>query len=176
MQRNYLIPLALLAAVALAGCQHTTPRQQYAAATPQAAQPAPVSQDAARQQQASVDFRLAQTQAAPGLSELKLSDGSLWLLPEPVLTRADLASVEPRKTQQGQAYVRFGFSQAGAQKLAALSQRYPGKLLVLTLNNSLIAAPRIQGAITNGVLDVGFASDQQALNVAREIAGQGSAG
>jgi preprotein translocase subunit SecD len=93
-----------------------------------------------------------------------------------VLTRADLASVEPRKTEQGQAYVRFGFSQAGAQKLAALSQRNPGKLLVLTLNNSLVAAPRIEGTITNGVLDVGFASEQQALNVAREIAGRGNAG
>jgi len=176
MQRIYFVPLTILAAVALAGCEHTAPRQQYAAATTQAAQPEPASQGANSQQLASVDFRLAQTQAAPGLSELKLSDGSLWLLPQPVLTRADLASVEPRKTEQGQAYVRFGFSQAGAQKLAALSQRNPGKLLVLTLNNSLVAAPRIEGTITNGVLDVGFASEQQALNVAREIAGRGNAG
>ncbi|MGB6102994.1 MAG: hypothetical protein WBF88_03955 [Pusillimonas sp.] len=192
MQRRYLIPSVLLAAALLAGCQHTAPSQQMAQAQSRASQPA-MAEQAPRQagasqqipsqsatprqgstqqnaiQRASVDFRLAQTDAASGLTELKLPDRSVWFLPQPVLTRADLASVEPRRTQQGQSYVRFGFSQDGAQKLAAVSQRYPGKLLLLTLNNTLIAVPQIQAALSNGILDVGFSSDQQAMDVVRQI-------
>lgn len=165
MKRIYWIPTLAMAAALMAGCQTTTPNQQRAASQQAAAQnaAAPVSATP-------VDFRLAQTTPAQGLEELKLADGSLWILAQPVLNRSDLSTVEPRQTAQGQFYIRFGFNQTGARKLAEISNKYPGKLLVLTINNELVAAPQLQRGITTGVLDVPFASHAQAVNAARAIA------
>jgi len=198
MKRVHVLALAVCAA-ALVGCQHAPanradaavgfdpapaaaamPPQIVAGQAPQQAaqaqQRAQVPQQAQGVQQpvqaqhARVEFRLAQLQPAAGLHEVKLRDGSLWMASQPVLTRADLTGVQPRRTSSGHPYVRFVFSQEGAQKLAAISRQFPGKLLALTLDDTLVAAPQIQGPISTGVLDVGFGSDEQAVGVAREVA------
>ncbi len=177
MKASRTLPAALLTVVFLAGCQNMAQKKQASAQTAPTTQSSTSSSQAGQSaQQTRVDFRLAQTQADKGLKELKFPDGSVWYLPNPVLSRDDLTGVEPRRTKEGQAFVRFSFSQQGAQKLAAVTQRYPGKLLVLTLNDSLVALPRIEKPITNGVLDVGFSSDQQALNVVNAIAGHSGSG
>lgn len=176
MNRALFFPTLIATAVLLAGCQTTAPPQKAAAAnnaTVAAAQPA-VSQHAQQQQATQVLFRLAQTELATGLSELRLSDGSLWVLPQPVLSRADLASVEPLQTEQGQALVRFGFNQDGARKLSELSRRYQGKLLVLTVADKLVAVPRISEPLTQGAMVVSVASSEQAMAIARAIGGPGS--
>lgn len=176
MQLARAIPAVLLFSALLAGCQNM-PRKQAAMPASQYGGPTTAGQQAPpTQQPVSVDFRLAQAKPAAGLKELKFSDGSIWYLPQPVLARSDLVRVEPLQTQRGQAYVRFFFSQAGAQKLAAISKRYPGKLLVLTLNNSLVAVPQIPGPITNGQLDVGFRTAQQAVGITQEIVGKHNEG
>ncbi|TKR57078.1 preprotein translocase subunit SecD [Allopusillimonas ginsengisoli] len=157
----------------LAGCETTAPAQKAAAANNAAvaaAQPAASQQARATQ----VFFRLAQTESASGLSELRLSDGSLWVLPQPVLSRADLASVEPLQTEKGQALVRFGFNQTGARKLSELSRRYQGKLLVLTIADNLVAVPRMREPLTQGAMVVTVASSEQAMAIARAIGGPGS--
>lgn len=149
-----------MALVFLAGCQTSAPNRHYATSAPDAA-----PQNA----QARADFRLAQLQPAEGLAELKLRDGSLWLLAQPVMNRADIMLVEPRQTAQGQAYLRFRFTHDGARKLAAISQQYPGKLLVLTINDELIAAPQIPAGVNDGVLDVVLATEAQAMYIARAL-------
>ena len=156
-------------AVALAGCQAAGPAQRAATAGN--------AENSARQQgarqpphQAEVFFRLAQAEKAKGLSELRLSSGSIWVLPQPVLSRGDLSSVEPIQTQQGKAFVRFGFTQDGARKLLELSRRFQGKLLVLTIDNDLVAVPRIGKPLTQGEMVVGVASGKQAVAIARAIA------
>ncbi len=175
MTRKTWIPAALAFTAILAGCQHTQPAQRNAAAQEAAAQQAAAPAAGVARQQATVDFRLAQTQAGKGLAELKLAQGSLWVLGQPVLTRSDLASIEPRHTQDGRPYLRFGFSREGARKLAALSQRYTGKLLVVTVDNALIAVPRIEGTVSSGIFNVPVQSDRQALELASRIAGPAKA-
>ncbi|HWK60588.1 MAG TPA: preprotein translocase subunit SecD [Eoetvoesiella sp.] len=169
MKYAHCIPVLAAMAVALAGCQAAGPAQR--AATEGNAENT-VRQPGARQprHRAEVFFRLAQAKEAKGLSELRLSGGSIWVLPQPVLSRADLSSVEPIQTQQGRAFVRFGFTQEGARKLQALSRRFPGKLLVLTIDNDLVAAPRIGKPLTQGEMVVGVASGKQAMAIARAIA------
>ena len=175
MKRVHVVSGMFVAAAFLAGCQQMPQKTQSSALT----QPPPVMQRSAQSQsaapaaqQARVDFRLAQPAKAAGLSELKFPDGSLWYNPQPVLTRADLSSVEPRRTADGHPYIRFKFSALGAQKLAAVTKRYSGKLLVLTLNNSLASVYSIGQPIQSGVLDIGVKSDQEAVSAVKLIAGK----
>lgn len=169
MRRVHLVPGILVAAAVLAGCQQMPRKTQFSTLPQGAAQPQAGS-SAVRQTR--VDFWLAQPARAAGLSELKLRDGALWYNSRPVLIRTDLSSVEPRRTADDHAYVRFKFSPQGARKLADVTERFPGKLLVLTLDNSLESIYRIGQPIASGVLDIGFKSDQEAVDAVRTIAGQ----
>ena len=121
--------------------------------------------------QVPVAFFLAQEKQEEGLTELKLADGSLWALPDAVLTRADLSSVEPRRTNEGQAFVRFGFNQQGAAKLAQISQRFAGNVLMVAVGNDVVGLTRIDAGLSDA-LDFGMASDEQAVAVADAVAGQ----
>ena len=183
MKRIYVVSGMMAGAAFLAGCQQM-PTQSSALTPPppvsqQLTQPPAMAQKSVQQQAAApaaqqtrVDFRLAQRAKAAGLSELKFPDGSLWYNPQPVLTRADLSGVEPRRTADGHPYLRFTFSALGAQKLAALTKQYRGRLLVLTLNNSLESVYAIGQPIQSGVLDIGVKSDQEAVRAVKTIAGK----
>lgn len=171
MKRTLFIAIMTTAAAVMAGCQTTGPAQRAAAASNAVAE---APQQAFAQQPTEVLFRLAQPEQAQGLSELRLSDGSLWVLPQPVLSRADLTSVEPVQSQQGQAFVRFGFNQEGARKLSELSRRFQGKLLVLTVADNLVAVPRLSEPLTQGAMVVAVSSGEEAMAIARAIAGPGS--
>lgn len=181
MKRIYKVSGVLAAVALLAACQQMPRKDQSSALTqppvvqqgaaPQAPAPAQAAAPA-QKAQPRVDFRLAQQARETGLSELKFNDGSLWYNPQPVLTRADLDNVEPRRTADGHSYLRFKFSAPGAQKLASLTRQFPGKLLVLTLNNSLESVYQIGQPVDTGVLDIGVKSDQEALRAVRAIAGR----
>lgn len=118
-----------------------------------------------------VEFRLAQPEADAGLQPLKLGDRQLWMLPQPVLTRVDLQSVAPVRNREGASYVRFGFTPAAAPRLAALTQRYPGKFLLLSIDGKLAAAPIIGGAMNDGVLYIPVVDERQAARVSAAVAG-----
>jgi hypothetical protein len=171
MSRLLLVPSVLCAAVLLAACQTTKPNQRPSqsptASSTQTAQP----QTAAP----AVDFRLAQTQQAKNLVEVKLGKQSIWVLPAPVLTRSDLSGVGPVKDKKGAAFVRFAFNPAGAQKLAAVSKQNVGKLLVLSVNGSLVAVPRIGAPVTEGILNIPAGSEQRAVAITNAIVGPNAA-
>ena len=168
MSRLVLISSLLGAAVLLAACQHTAPVQRTAAAANASSAPATQQQAAPAP---TVEFRLAQTRAAKNLTEVRLGKDSIWVLPAPVLMRSDLNGVGPVKDKQGQAFVSFAFNQAGAQKLAAISQQNAGNLLVLSVNGNLVAVPQIGGPMTQGVLNVPVANEQAALGMTNAILG-----
>ncbi len=183
MYRAASVAASILAVFALGACQQMPAQQggQPAPMAPATASPAPASQQAPRAaapqqavQQPSVEFRLAQAERAPDLNELRMANATLWVAPQPVLVRSDLSAVMAVKAKDGKSYVRFNFTQPGAQKLASLTQRFSGKNFVLTIGGNLVATPRIGRPITNGVLFVPMASEQQALNVAAVIGGAGA--
>ncbi|MCG5263125.1 hypothetical protein EM868_19985 [Cupriavidus gilardii] len=187
MYRAASIAASALAVIALGACQQMPAQQgsQPAAMAPAAAAPAPAPSQAPRgaaaqqapqqaPQQPSVEFRLAQPERAPNLNELRMANATLWVAPQPVLVRSDLSAVMAVKAKDGKSYVRFNFTQPGAQKLASLTQRFSGKNFVLTVGGNLVATPRIGRPVNNGVLFVPMASEQQALNVAAVIGGAGA--
>jgi preprotein translocase subunit SecD len=179
MNRAVSLTVLLLGVAASSACQQmpaqqaATPAAAQAAtqAAPAAARQAPPQRDA---QQPSVEFRLAQPERAPDLSELRMANATLWVVPQPLFTRADLSTITSVRANDGKPYVRFTFTEPGARKLALATQRFPGKILVLTVAGNLVATPRIGGPMNGGVLFVPMASEQQALNVAAVIGGEGS--
>jgi preprotein translocase subunit SecD len=118
-----------------------------------------------------VEFRLAQPEQAAGLQPLKVGDLQLWVLPQPVLTRGDLQTVAPVKTPEGHSYVRFQLTQAAAPRLAQVTQRFPGKFLLLSIDGQLASAPTIGGAMNEGVVFMPVLSEQQASQVVSAVAG-----
>ncbi|MBO1013247.1 preprotein translocase subunit SecD [Achromobacter sp. SD115] len=137
-----------------------------AAPAPAAAQPQPQPQPAS-----AVDFRLVQAKPAAQLQAIRVRGQVLHILPTPVLTRADLASVVPMKTKEGAAFLRLQFTPEGAGKLGEITRRNVGNWLLFTVNNQFVELPRIGGPVANGVIDIGMGSEQNAINVANLIVG-----
>ncbi|AOB32884.1 preprotein translocase subunit SecD [Bordetella sp. H567] len=180
-----IAPLVLMATVLLAGCQ--TPGNKAgtastsssgatpsAAATPPAGAPgtsAPSTVPVA----SSVGFYIAQTDAAPDLMEVKLSDATVYVQRQPVLTRADLTEAAALVDRQGQNFVGLRFSPEGARKLAQVSSQNVGKLLVLVINGQLVAAPRIAEPLNRGVLAFGVDTAQTATEIAARVRGDAPA-
>jgi len=154
----------------LAACQQMPANQHAAAnsAAPAGATPAQASRSGVS---TVVEFRLAQTQPAKNLSILHLGKDTLYYFQPPVLTGNDLAKAVPMKNQRGQAFVRFVFNRQGAQRLAQLSQSNAGRLLLVTVNGKLVAAPRIGGPMTEGVMNMTTDTDRNAVLIAGEVNG-----
>lgn len=160
-----LAPALAVLTLALAGCQ--TPPKQGADSTSDAgasqAQPAATA--------SAVEFFVAQATTAPGLTEVKIPDGSLFLQKQPVLTRADLSEAAALVDRQGQNFVGLRFTEAGARKLNDVSSQNIGNMLALVIDRELVAAPRIAEPLNRGVLAFGVPSAQAASDIAAKIRG-----
>jgi preprotein translocase subunit SecD len=161
-----LAPALVVVTLALAGCKTAPTKSPGAAATPDAGQQ--TTQPAAA---SSVDFYLAHQQPGPGLREIALPDGKLYLQEVPVLTRADLTDAAALVDRQGQNFVGLRFSEAGARKLTEISTKNVGNRLALVIDQELVAAPSIAEPLNRGVLAFGVASAQAASNIAAKIRG-----
>ena len=144
--------------------QQPQPQQNTQAAPP----PAPAQIDRASQY-LPVDFYLAQQKSANGLVRLKLGKNEVWVAPQPVMTRADLASVQPRRGAKGQPFVRFTFSSEGARKFEQITTRYHGKIMVISIGKTVIDVLLLDAVVTNGTLDVMTRTDQEAINVSNAV-------
>lgn len=165
----------MLVAIALGGCGQTPVKAQPSNATQKASaqEPSERPQPTAQGKPAiQVGFRLAQTQPAEGLDKLELGDDFIWYLRKPILTQAEIANAQPRRTQQGQAFVRFWLTQPGAQRFATVAGQYPNKLLMLTMNNSLVAISQVGSPGSDGTLDFPVKTDELAVNIVKLIAGE----
>lgn len=161
--------LSLFVMALLAACQQMPVNNQAVnPAHPAAAASAPAP---SRTVSTIVEFRLAQSQPARNLTALHIGKQTLYFFPPPVLTGNDLARAIPMKTSQGQPFVRLEFNQAGAQRLAALTRQNAGRWLLITVNGKLVAAPRIGGPMTQGIMNMTTDSDRNAVLVANDMNG-----
>lgn len=174
-----LAPALLIATIVLAGCQtpgqkagtgattsSTTPGAATAPAAPEAPGAATPPATAA-----SVGFFVAQTDPGAGLMEVKLSDSSIYVQRQPVLTRADLTEAAALVDRQGKNFVGLRFSESGSRKLTDVSTQNIGKLLVLVIDGQLVAAPRIAEPLNRGVLAFGVDTAQAANDIAMRVRG-----
>ena len=166
-----LAPALAVLTLALAGCQ--TPPKQAADGETGAATSGAQTQPATA---SAVEFYVAQAAMAPGLTEVKIPDGSLFLQRQPVLTRADLSEAAALVDRQGQNFVGLRFTEAGARKLNDVSSQNIGNMLALVIDRELVAAPRIAEPLNRGVLAFGVPSAEAASDIAAKIRGdQGQA-
>lgn len=169
----------LAATVLIAGCQTAAPLAASAPAQATPTGPAHAAVPTARPAPAPasalvpVGFRLAQDRTAPGLSALPIGDRTLWVLPQAVLTRSDLAGVAPVQDAEGRAYVRFEFTPTGAQRLAQVSRASRGASLVINVGDTVVAAPRIGDPITQGVLNLPVADTRTAQTIVQAVVARG---
>ncbi|MBO9357646.1 hypothetical protein GG851_26950 [Bordetella petrii] len=169
--RPVLRCLAALASVAaLAACQHAAPQRAHAgpdaARQASAAPAAPQAQPAAGSAAPVVTFHLAQVRPAQGLARVQLNPGtSLYAVPQPVFTQADLQQVVPVQDSKGQVYLRFEFNPRGAAKLAQISREAVGNYLIVSVRGRPVAVPQISAAYEDGKLPVAVdsAEDAQAI-------------
>ncbi|KRC73285.1 preprotein translocase subunit SecD [Achromobacter sp. Root83] len=171
MQLNLrtLAPALVVVTLALAGCK-TAPTKSGATTTPEAGQQSAATATASR-----VDFYLAKREPGPGLRELSLPDGKLYLQETPVLTRADLTDAAALVDRQGQNFVGLRFSEAGTRKLTSVSTNNVGSVLALVIDQELVAAPLIGEPLNRGVLAFGVPSAQAASEIAAKIRGDAAA-
>lgn len=122
-----------------------------------------------------VELYIAQTQAVPGLTEVRLADGILYMQKQPVLTRNDLTEAAALVDAQGRHFVGLRFSEGGARKLAEVSGQNIGKMLALIIDRNLVAAPRINEPLNRGVLAFSVPTAAAATDIAARIRGEVSA-
>jgi len=159
-----LAPALAAITLVLAGCK-TAPQKDAASGTPppaSQAQPATAS---------AVEFYVAQNKTGPGLMEVKIPDGSLFMQRQPVLTRGDLTEAAALVDRQGQNFVGLRFTEEGARKLNDVSSQNIGNMLALVIDRELVAAPRIAEPLNRGVLAFSVPSAQAASEIAAKIRG-----
>lgn len=171
---SLIVSLAVLAL--LSACQSLNPGGKASLSTPDpaTAQTAQATQSQPQQSEPQVLIFLAQAQAADHLQKVQLSDTeSIYVLPQPILTRRDLNKMQilDNKNQQ-KSILLFALHPDGAKKLADVSSQHVGKYLALVVDGSLLALPRIAAPLTKGVLDIPFQDHQRAQAAAAAIVGQ----
>jgi len=172
-----LAPALLIATLALAGCQ--TPGQKTegsqpstgASTPPGTPSTTPTAPPSGQATVPAVGFLLAQNNPGPGLTEVKLSDGSIYVQRQPVLTRADLTEAAPLASRQGENYVGLRFTEGGARTLNTVTTQNVGKLLVLVADGNILAALRISEPLTRGVLAFSVNSAQTAQDIVAKVRG-----
>ena len=174
-----LLPASL---VMLAACQ-TTPRTSGttsssvpAAQAPATATPAPTAPTQQDRQQASsqgapVAVFLADTVAQAGWTPVTVPDGSLYINPEPVVTRADLTGIQAGSNNEGDGLLALELNEAGKQRVNDITGKNPNKRLALVVGRTMLAAPSYTTAVSSGQLVFVVGTEQNATAAARAIAG-----
>ena len=155
------------ASTLLVSCHTMQPPQPLT--NTQAAPPPAPAQSNRPLQYLPVDFYLGQQKPANGLVRFKTRESEVWMAPQPVMTRADLSSVQPRRGATGQPFVRFMFSSEGARKFEQITARYHGKILVVSVGKTVIDVLLLDAVVTNGMLDVMTHTDQTAVDISNAI-------
>lgn len=169
----------IAALLALAACQ-TQPLRQDAATEPSEATaatrateaPSGPSMQEATGQGAPVAVFLADMAMQENWRPVQISaDSTLYLNPQPVVTRDDLTGVQAGTNQQGQGLLALMLSDEGRRKLQDLTTNNPNKRLALVVGSTLMAAPTYSAPVTTGQLIFPVGTEQNAIAAARAIAG-----
>lgn len=177
--KRILIRMLVSASVVmLAACQ-TTPTETTVAAEAATQQAAPASsQPAPERQQANEEgvplaVFLADTELHDGWQPIQLSEGVLYLHPEPVIVREDLTGVQAGANKEGDGLLALELGENGQSKLTQVTTQYPNKRLALIVGQTMLAAPGYTIPVTIGSLVFVVGTEQNAMAAARAIAGVG---
>lgn len=178
IQRILARILAPLSLFILAACQTTPSTQTDVAATDSATAtqtaPEPVQelpQQEARAEGAPVLIFLADTTARDGWQPVQLDEGTLYLNPQPVVIRDDLTGVQAGSSQEGDGLLALELSPEGQSRVNRATTENPNMRLALIVGQTMLAAPEYDAPVTTPHLIFMVGTEQNALAVARAIAG-----
>src|SRR5690606_11534676 len=154
--------------VFLAACQ-TTPGTQTTKATPEA--PADTSMQQASSQGAPVAVFLADTVSQQGWTPVQIQSGTLYVNPQPVITRDDLVGVQAGTSQEGTGLLALGLNNVGQKKVTDITTQNPNKRLALVVGRTMLAVPSFTTLVTTEQLVFAVGTEDNATAAARAIAG-----
>ena len=121
----------------------------------------------------SVEFRLAQSEAAEGFTEMKLGNQKVWVSKTASLTRADIESakaIEAKDDNGRTSYsVEVRLTKQGGEKMAALTDKNRNKMLAILIDGKLISAPVIKAKIADLGSITGRFTKEEVESLARRI-------
>lgn len=170
--------LLVLGIAALAACQNVGHKgAPVQADIGQAGQPgaqepatAPAGTPVAAQG-ASVAVFLADTIQQDGWTPIQIQSGTLYVNPQPVLTREDVVGVKAGTSQEGDGLLALALSEAGARKVQGITLSHPNKRLALVVGRTMLAAPAYNEPVTTDQLVFVVGTEKNASAAARAIAG-----
>lgn len=176
---RFLLPLGLLA---LAACQSVPVGQGQsdtgsvaATAVQPAVEPAkPVDTVQAARQGAPVAVFLADTQEHAGWRPVQIQSGTIYLNPQPVITRQDLNDVRAGSSPQGDGLLALGLTDVGKKKVQDITAANPNMRLALVVGRTMMAAPGYSSPVATDQLVFGVGTEANATAAARAIAGVAS--
>ncbi|MEO6959277.1 MAG: hypothetical protein ABI228_07775 [Burkholderiaceae bacterium] len=169
MQRlgRILVPLSV---VLLAACQNLPTKNGTAASTPSAQ-----TTLQATSQGAPVAVYLADTTQRTGWTPVQIQNGAaLYVNPQPVITRNDLAGVKAGSNKEGQGLLALDLNDAGKQKVKDITTKNPNKRLALVVGRTMLAAPAYTTPVSAPQLVFPVGTEANAIAAARAIAGSGA--
>jgi preprotein translocase subunit SecD len=123
------------------------------------------------EQRVTLEFRIAEDEASPGLTEAVFGPARVrfYLHNEVLLDESDVDSAHVT-TQGGRPAVEVLFTSAGSQKWEELTERNVGKRCGMILNGNLVSAPRIMAPIRVGrAIVAGDFTEAEARRVAQRL-------
>ena len=157
-----IVPASLLL---LAACQSMPGKQASTAKT------APETTLQASSHGAPVAVFLADTAAQPGWSPVKVQSGTLYVNPQPVVTRDDLVGVRAGTNKEGEGLLALALNEVGQKKVASITANNPNRRLALVVGRTMLAAPNYTTTVTSDQLVFGVGTAENATAAARAIAG-----
>jgi len=161
---RFLLPASL---VLLAACQSVpSPR------TPEAEPAAPADTSAeVSSQGAPVAVFLADTVNQQGWTPVQIQAGTLYVNPQPVITRDDLVGVQAGTSEDGTGLLALALNNVGQKKVTDITTQNPNKRLALVVGRTMLAAPNFTTPVTSDQLVFAVGTEENATAAARAIAG-----
>lgn len=171
---RFLLPLGLLA---LVGCQSVpvAPKDQAAAPTPAPAQVSEPTRQVetvhATRHGTPMFVFLADTQEHAGWSAVQIQSGTIYLNPQPVITRQDLDDVRVGVNAQGEGLLALSLTELGKKKVQDITAANPNMHLALVVGRMMLAAPGYSAKVSSDQLLFRVGTEANATAAAKAIAG-----
>jgi len=114
---------------------------------------------------------LANSSSQPGWRPVQVQASTLYLNPQPVVTREDLVGVRAGTSSDGAGLLALVLNQVGQRKVSTITAHNPNMRLALVVGRTMLAAPSYTSSVTSDQLVFSVGTEQNAVAAAGAIAG-----
>lgn len=116
------------------------------------------------------EVKLAEEEPAAGLREAKVSDRSVYLHAEAIVTNSDILRAYLIQVDHSPQYnVGVDFNPPGTEKIRAATARHLGKPVAILLDGQVVMAPTVRAAIGKSAVISGDLSKTEAEKIVKGI-------